>query len=81
MWLKEGERIGASTARLCGADDTANGRRNLLVFDRFVLFCLGFGPAYHIGQSERWVGGVFIACSLLPFRYDSFVWSVRKKQV
>ena len=40
-----------------------------------------FGFAYHYGRDWSWFAGAFIACSLLHFWYDSFVWSVRKKQV
>ena len=81
VWLKEGERIGTATARLFGSHGMVSGRRSLIAFALFVLLCFGFGIAYHYGQGARWVGGIFIACSLLHFWYDSFVWSVRKKQV
>ena len=74
--LKEGKRIHAGTARIGG--DRLRRRASLAVF---LTLCLGFGIAYQYGQGLRWLGGLFVACSLLHFWYDSFVWSVRKKQV
>ncbi len=76
VWLKEGKRIHAGTAKIGG--DRLRRRASLAVF---LALCLGFGIAYQYGQGVRWLGGLFVACSLLHFWYDSFVWSVRKKQV
>lgn len=75
VWLKEGGRMQAAAPRL--------GRWTL---PAFVAACLGFGVAYwfavdahrmHVGA---WLAP-FVACSLLHFWYDAFVWSVRRKQV
>ncbi len=73
VWLKEGSRMKA-----------ASGRLGALRWGGLALFlglCAAFGFAYQYGRDLRWFAGVFIACSLLHFWYDSFVWSVRKKQV
>ncbi|MBV9883345.1 MAG: hypothetical protein JO276_10080 [Sphingomonadaceae bacterium] len=72
VWLKEGGRI---TARL----RLAPGRRIALPF--FLALCGLFGLAYFAANSFKLFLAPFIACSLLHFWYDSFVWSVRKKQV
>ncbi|RYD59742.1 MAG: hypothetical protein EOP60_01485 [Sphingomonadales bacterium] len=70
VWVKEGARMrGQGTALRAG----------LL----FALGCAMFGLAYAAavsGQPTLFVAP-FIACSLLHFWYDSFVWSVRKRQV
>lgn len=72
VWLQEGKRIAAFT-RL--------GRR--ATFAMFVLFtavvALGYDFATRM-DSYLWLVP-FLACSLLHFWYDSFVWSVRKKVV
>jgi hypothetical protein len=47
----------------------------------FIGLCSGFGVAYYLFEDTRLLVAPFIACSLLHFWYDSFVWSVRKKQV
>jgi hypothetical protein len=73
VWLKEGGRMQAKSARLTG--------RRGIVLALFLLACAGFGIAYQVWQDWRWLAGPFVACSLLHFWYDSFVWSVRKKQV
>jgi len=75
VWLKEGSRM----AGIGGAGNS--GRRDVIALAIFLLLCLGFGLAYQYGRDARWLAGAFIACSLLHFWYDSFVWSVRKKQV
>jgi hypothetical protein len=72
VWLKEGGRI---TARL----RLAPGRR--IALPLFLALCLTFGLAYFAANSFKLFLAPFIACSLLHFWYDSFVWSVRKKQV
>lgn len=76
VWLKEGGRIQAGFGRVPGA-----GRHAAVALGLFLLLCLGFGIAYHYGQDLKWIAGLFVACSLLHFWYDSFVWSVRKKQI
>ena len=72
VWLKEGQRMKA----LMGV----GGHAGLLIFG---VACGLFGFAYSLAaiSSPKWIGGIFIACSLLHFWYDGFVWSVRKKQV
>lgn len=72
VWLKEGGRIGAKL-RL------APGRR--IAFPIFFALCALFGIAYFAANSFKLFLAPFVACSLLHFWYDSFVWSVRKKQV
>jgi hypothetical protein len=84
VWLKEGGRMQVGTAKLAGlgpaeGEATAAQRRAALAL--FLGLCLAFGIAYHLWRDARWLAGAFIACSLLHFWYDSFVWSVRKKQV
>jgi hypothetical protein len=72
VWLKEGSRIGARL-RLEGG-----GRLALWIF---LGLCGAFGLAYFAAQSFQLFLAPFIACSLLHFWYDGFVWSVRRKQV
>ena len=72
VWLKEGERM------------TALARRSRRA--TFLLFggaCGAAGIAYHLasGAGIAMLMAPFVATSLLHFWYDSFVWSVRKKQV
>jgi hypothetical protein len=76
VWLKEGERIQDGTEKVVGG-----GIPRLAALGLFFAVCMGFGVAYQYGQGSRWLGGLFIACSLLHFWFDSFVWSVRRKQV
>jgi hypothetical protein len=71
VWVKEGARM----ARF----GRTQGRAALT----FGLACAGFGVAYAIvggGQPTLWLAP-FVACSLLHFWYDGFIWSVRKRQV
>ncbi len=72
VWLKEGGRMSART-----------GLKGLLALILFCALCEGAGIAYSYAQTThlQWFIAPFIACSLLHFWYDSFVWSVRKKQV
>ena len=72
VWLKEGGRIG-ERLRLAP--------RRRIAFPIFFALCALFGVAYFAANSFKIVLAPFIACSLLHFWYDSFVWSVRKKQV
>lgn len=73
VWLKEGGRITAASGRI--------GTLRWGALGLFLTLCAGFGFAYHYGRDWSWFAGAFVACSLLHFWYDSFVWSVRKKQV
>jgi hypothetical protein len=73
VWLKEGERL---TGVFGGRD-----RRRGLAFLLFLALCGGFGTAYAATDETSWLIAPFVACSLLHFWFDSFVWSVRKKQV
>jgi hypothetical protein len=72
VWLKEGGRI-SEKLRLAP--------RGRIAFPIFFALCALFGIAYFAANSFRIVLAPFIACSLLHFWYDSFIWSVRKKQV
>jgi hypothetical protein len=72
VWLKEGQRM------------TAFSRTTAIrAFALFALGCLAFGIAYDLAgaSSIRWLAAPFIACSLLHFWFDGFVWSVGRKQV
>jgi hypothetical protein len=72
VWVKEGGRMTSLTGN-------APMRAALL----FALACAVFGLGYAAavtGTPSLFVAP-FIACSLLHFWYDSFVWSVRKRQV
>jgi hypothetical protein len=78
VWLKEGKQV----TRLAGGRAALERRAGLL----FVAACMVFGIVYWAamqfgGASARWFLAPFIACSLLHFWYDGFVWSVRAKQV
>lgn len=68
VWVKEGGRM------------RALGPRAAIVF---AGGCALFGLAYAaVGAGEPGLAlAPFIACSLLHFWYDGFVWSVRRKQV
>lgn len=57
------------------------GKRMRIGLPAFLALCGGFGLAYFAAKSFNTLLAPFIACSLLHFWYDSFVWSVRKKQV
>lgn len=57
------------------------GKRMRLGLPLFLGLCGLFGIAYAAAKSAQFLLAPFIACSLLHFWYDSFVWSVRKKQV
>lgn len=83
VWLKEGKRIAGGAARLAGLPGGAPPRPAFrwAALALFLALCLAFGIAYQLWRDLAWLAGPFIACSLLHFWYDSFVWSVRKKQV
>lgn len=72
VWLKEGGRMTAFSGRTAGVTLLA-----------FFAACMGVGILYQLATraDPKWLLAPFIACSLLHFWYDSFVWSVRKKQV
>jgi hypothetical protein len=72
VWLKEGSRMTAAVPR---------GRWVAPII--FAAVCGVFGIAYSLAVNAniRWLGALFLACSLLHFWYDGFVWSVTKKQV
>ncbi|WP_425229324.1 hypothetical protein [Sphingomonas sp.] len=74
VWLKEGQRM------------RGQGRGGATLWRAALLFgggCALFGVAYAaaVNVNPRWLLAPFIACSLLHFWYDGFVWSVRKRQV
>lgn len=76
VWLKEGERM---SRRLAPAGARPATRR---AFALFLLFCFSFGAVYLLVEDDRsWILAAFLTVSLMHFWYDSFVWSVRKKQV
>lgn len=68
VWVKEGGRIQERLARSPA-------------LPIFLGLCAAFGLAYHLARSFEVLLAPFIACSLLHFWYDSFIWSVRKRQV
>ncbi len=72
VWLKEGPRIREKLRLAPGAR---------IALPAFLALCGAFGLAYLAANSFKLFLAPFIACSLLHFWYDSFVWSVRKKQV
>ena len=72
VWVKEGARMQAWLKL---------SRRVMLGL--FLAGCGVAGVAYQRATSvhNSWILAPFIACSLLHFWYDGFVWSVRKKLV
>jgi len=72
VWLKEGERM-SRWAKV----------KPRLALDLFLGGCLLAGIFYQLAAQAniRWLLAPFIACSLLHFWFDGFVWSVRKRQV
>jgi hypothetical protein len=72
VWLKEGPRMTAAIP---------SGRWAAPII--FGGLCGAFGVAYSLAVNAdiRWLGALFLACSVLHFWYDGFVWSVTKKQV
>ena len=73
VWLKEGERMSGVLSQ--------GGKVRRLALPAFLLSCGGFGILYAAIDEKSLLIAPFIACSLLHFWFDSFVWSVRKKQV
>lgn len=75
VWLKEGRRI-AGIGR--GGERDAS----TLAFLVFFAVCFAFGIVYWWESGPyRLILAPFIACSLLHFWFDGFVWSVRRRQV
>ena len=72
VWLKEGARMTAMAPK-----------RKWTAAVVFGGLCALFGVAYSVAipMGIQWLGGIFLACSILHFWYDGFVWSVRKRQV
>jgi len=72
VWLKEGKHV--QPWLKCSA-------RTAL--DLFLVFCAVAAVGYQLasGAGIQWLLAPFIACSLLHFWFDGFVWSVRRKQV
>jgi hypothetical protein len=70
VWVKEGGRM---------AGRGGKARAALLFGGGCALFGFGYTAA-STGQPSLFLAP-FLACSLLHFWYDSFIWSVRKKQV
>ena len=76
VWLKEGGRMRALVPA----------RRAAWALPLFVGACVGFGVLYWhfheigLAGAGAWLAP-FVACSLLHFWYDGFVWSVRRKLV
>ncbi len=72
VWLKEGKHVSPFLR--------VSPRKAL---DLFLIFCAVLGVAYALAAKAgiQWLLAPFIACSLLHFWFDGFVWSVRKKQV
>ena len=72
VWLKEGGRMGM----------LVRGRKWIAML-LFGAMCLSFGIAYRFVATAniKWITGIFVSCSILHFWYDSFIWSVRKRQV
>ena len=70
VWLKEGRGMRGQRGAVPAA----------LVFGGS---CALFGLAYAAAadRDPKWILAPFIACSLLHFWFDGFVWSVRRKQV
>jgi len=72
VWLKEGRTMQGLTG--------LTARRAL---DAFLVFCAIAALGYQVATQANihWLLAPFIACSLLHFWLDGFVWSVRKRQV
>lgn len=68
VWVKEGKRIEVALPR--GP-----------ALPMFLGLCAIFGLTYYVARSLDTLMAPFIACSLLHFWFDSFIWSVRKRQV
>jgi hypothetical protein len=75
VWLKEGRRI-------AGFGRGGEREASTLAFVTFFAICFAFGIVYWAESGPyRLILAPFIACSLLHFWFDGFVWSVRRKQV
>jgi hypothetical protein len=84
VWLKEGGRmrqlVGATGGRRGDGGERAPASA-AVAFGVFFGLCLLFGAGYYVVQDESLLVAPFIVCSLMHFWFDSFVWSVRKRQV
>lgn len=84
VWLKEGGRmrqlVGAAGRRRGEGGEVAS-VSSTTAFGLFFGLCLMFGGAYYLMRNESLLVAPFIVCSLMHFWFDSFIWSVRKKQV
>ena len=72
VWLKEGGRM----RTLLGAHI-----RPGIIFGLFAIGCATFGVAYKLAVGWHILLAPFVACSLLHFWFDGFVWSVRRREV
>jgi hypothetical protein len=85
VWLKEGGRmrqlVGAAGRKRRGEDGERISAPPVIAFGVFFGLCLLFGGAYYVVQNESLLVAPFVVCSLMHFWFDSFIWSVRKKQV
>jgi hypothetical protein len=72
VWVKEG-------GRMTQASGGRQGRTMLYFWGGCILFGLAYAAA--MTGSVRVFLAPFIACSLLHFWYDSFIWSVARKHV
>jgi hypothetical protein len=72
VWLKESGRMMALRSL-----------KSHITLLLFVNGCAMFGLAYFFAGTSKisWIIAPFVACSLLHFWYDGFIWSVGKKQV
>ena len=72
VWSKEGGRMRGALGNIPAR----------VAIELFLLACFGFGLAYYYAaNAAHWLMAPFVACSLLHFWYDGFVWSVRRRQV
>lgn len=79
VWLKEG----ATMTALVPPAGKSRRRVSIIAAVAFAAICTLFAFAYQAASAAplRFLLAPFIACSLLHFWYDGFVWSVRKRQV
>ena len=75
-WAEKG-----NMARILGREGRPWGKPLAMV----LLLSVGFGYGFFVeaadGYSSDWLFGAFLIVSLMHFWYDSFIWSVAKKQV
>ena len=77
VWAKEKKNI----RQVVRIPDKANG--SALTFVLYVAVLIAAGLAYNFESrlNIRWTGAFFMVVALMHFWYDSFIWSVRKKEV